>query len=482
MTAPRCSARLNRCSVGSPSLPEGAVTALVLWTTHTFAIDTTWISPLSAITSPTKRCGKTTILMIVSALAARALPASSISPAALYRAVQRYRPTLLLDEAETWLRDNDELRGLINAGHTRRTAVVIRTVGEQHEPVAFSTWCPKLMALIGKLPETLTDRSIVIPMRRRTKREVVERLRLDRLPDICDPLRRQLQRWVDDQQVALHTADPETPRALHDRASDNWRPLFAIADAAGGEWPSRARAAALLLSGCDDDDDQPMSVLLLSDLRQIFGNDPRTFVPTEDLLSKLGKLKDRPWATWGKQEKLISSCALAGLLRPYDVHPRSDGSGRGYDREPKLTEAWERYLNPVGATGTDGTDIPGVEVSKCQGTNNGGPETPFSKCQDETGADTLEMPETPTTTGSVDTLTLPEAGSGHPEDADEYPKLISSFFGMVQRFRWRPFNLSGSLSGVVLLYGEMARTWLLHQAAGSPTPTRLPYANTNSPC
>ncbi len=197
---------------------------LALWIVHTFAMDAWWISPLAVVNSPTLRCGKSTALQLVAHLASRALPASNISPAALFRAIERYQPTLMLDEAETLLKHNEELRGLVNAGHTRKTAVVIRTVGEQHEPSVFSTWCPKFIALIGRLPATLMDRALVIPMRRKMSSEHVERLRLDRLDARCLPLRRRMVRWVADQASALREADPNVPANLDDRAADNWRP------------------------------------------------------------------------------------------------------------------------------------------------------------------------------------------------------------------------------------------------------------------
>ena len=108
----------------------------------------------------------------------------------MFRSVEKFHPTLLLDEAETFLKDCEELRGIINAGHTRKTAIVIRTVGEKHEPRAFSTWCPKFLALIGRLPDTLTDRSIVIRMRRKTAGDAVAQLRDDRLDEACAPLKR----------------------------------------------------------------------------------------------------------------------------------------------------------------------------------------------------------------------------------------------------------------------------------------------------
>jgi putative DNA primase/helicase len=152
------------------ALPPHASAVLALWVLHTYALSVAGTNPRLAIISPQKRCGKTTLISILSKLVLRPLPASNITPAAVFRAIDTCQPTLLLDEADTFLRENLELRGVLNSGHTRDTAFVIRSVGDDHEPRRFSTWCPMAIALIGGLPDTLADRSVVIEMRRRRLR------------------------------------------------------------------------------------------------------------------------------------------------------------------------------------------------------------------------------------------------------------------------------------------------------------------------
>ena len=168
----------------------------------------------------------------------------------------------------SFLREREELRGILNSGHTRGTAYVIRTVGEDHEPAKFSTWGPKAVALIGNLPDTLQDRSIVVPMRRKTPGEKVERLRLGRL-DLEDLLR-QAARWAADHGEAIRNADPDVPDGLNDRAADNWRTLLAIADVAGGVWPGPGEGGARRLSGIGEREDGSVRILLLGDLRELF--------------------------------------------------------------------------------------------------------------------------------------------------------------------------------------------------------------------
>jgi putative DNA primase/helicase len=151
-------------------LPNGAAELLALWVLHAHAHDCFDISPVLAITSPTPECGKTTCLTLLGALVPRPCPASNITSAALFRAVEKWHPTLLIDEADTFLKSSDELRGILNSGHQRSSAYVIRTVGDDHEPRQFRTWAPKAVALIGKLPPTLASRAIHIELRRKTHR------------------------------------------------------------------------------------------------------------------------------------------------------------------------------------------------------------------------------------------------------------------------------------------------------------------------
>jgi hypothetical protein len=182
------------------------------------------------------------------------LPAANITAAAMFRTIEIYRPTLLIDEADTFLRDNEELRGVINSGREREGRTV-RLVGEDYEPSAFSTFCPTTIAAIGSLPGTIEDRAITITMRRRLTSEPVDRFRSDRA-DHLHELARKAARCAADHEQGLCDADPDMPGALRDRACDNWRRLLAIADLARWDWPQVARIAAqsLSLQGSAQDD------------------------------------------------------------------------------------------------------------------------------------------------------------------------------------------------------------------------------------
>jgi putative DNA primase/helicase len=235
-------------------MPKSAAVALVLWVLHTYAMDAWENSPILAVLSPTKQCGKTTVITLSEALVYRAFACANVTPAVLFRLIEAERPTLLLDEADTWLLDeHSELRGIVNSGHTKTAAVAPRCVGDNHDVSAFSTWAAKMIAMIGKPPETILDRSIVVSMNRKAKTETVMRLRSRTFSRQALPSRQQLRRWADDHRADLTDADPAMPDALNDRQADSWRPLLVLADALGGNWPALARQAALDLSGQGND-------------------------------------------------------------------------------------------------------------------------------------------------------------------------------------------------------------------------------------
>jgi putative DNA primase/helicase len=296
-------------------LPAHADTAIALWIMLTYTHAAASVCPILALTSPEKRCGKTTVLSLLRRLCHRPLAAANITAATLFRAVEQWQPCLLIDEADTFLRQSDELRGVLNSGHTRDTAYVIRTVGEDHEPRRFATWSPKTIACIGEARDTIMDRSIVISMRRKLPSETVTRLRYsDRYTDLVS----QSLRWAADHIDALHAAEPDLPGGLHDRAADNWTPLLAIADTAGGHWPQRAREAARILSGGEAVEDTSTRVQLLADIRAVFETRGADRIRSTDLVDALIDMEDRPWPEW-RQGKPLTPAQLAQLLRPFGI-------------------------------------------------------------------------------------------------------------------------------------------------------------------
>lgn len=328
------------------ALPDHADVILALWAVFTYLISVAHVSPILAITAPEKRCGKTTVLHWLFRLIARALPASNITASALFRAVEKWSPSLLIDEADTFLKNSDELRGIINSGHTRQSAYVIRTVGDDHEPRCFTTWAAKAIAMIGSLFDTMADRSINIVMRRKLLDEQIDSMR--DAGDHFEVLKSKIARWATDHIGDIEAARPDIPHGLHDRAADNWSPLLAIADCAGGEWPTKARRAAVAVSGSEKDDNSAR-VTLLGDIRALFEQHGTDRLSSSEIVEALIGMEDRPWPEW-RHGKPLTQRGLAKLLEPFNIKPKQtrfqDGrSGISGYRLEAFTDVFRRYLS-----------------------------------------------------------------------------------------------------------------------------------------
>jgi hypothetical protein len=324
-------------------LPEGSADAMALWALHTHVFDCFNHTPRLAITSPEKGCGKTTALDVLRELVARPLPTSNVTVSAVFRTIEIANPTLLIDEADTFLKENEELRGILNSGHRKGTPI-IRTVGDDYEPRQFSTWSPAAIAMIGNLPSTLDDRSISVRLRRRKPTEPVQTFRSDRSTDL-HVLARRAARWAADHQAALVNADPDMG-SLINRIADNWRPLFAIADAAGDKWANHVRSIAQ--SAEAEKEDQSVRTMLLADIRDIFTARPHSDrISSAELASELGSMEGRPWAEWGRNGKPMTAAALARMLSPFGILSGTRRAGpdtfKGY-LYSGFDEAFSSYL------------------------------------------------------------------------------------------------------------------------------------------
>jgi putative DNA primase/helicase len=342
-------------------LPTGADIVLSLWVLHAWTMDAGDISPLMVLVSPTKRCGKTSVLILMYFLTPRSELSSNITAPALFRYIEDVRPTLLIDEADSFAKDNEELRGILNSGHTKAAANVIRNV--DHKPRRFSTWAPKAIATIGTLADTLEDRAVVVRLQRKPPGATVQRLGRRDNADFA-ALRSQAARWAADNFDKLADPDPKMPN-LNDRAADNWRPLLAIADLAGGTWPEEARRAACLLSG--EQQDGAIGVELLRDIRSTFGDDD--VIRSSDLVAKLTADAERPWAEW-KHGRPLTQKQLAGLLAPFHiisltVHPPGLPDGKGY-RRIDFEEAWAAYCPVQNTSPQQSLRFRSVQTSQCR--------------------------------------------------------------------------------------------------------------------
>ncbi|HZN76208.1 MAG TPA: DUF3631 domain-containing protein [Micromonosporaceae bacterium] len=320
--------------------------AVVLWIAATHVQPAWEHAPRLVAVSPEKRCGKSRLMDIVEATVHRPIVTVNISPAALVRSItEKDPPTLCVDEADTIFgpkaADNHEdLRGLVNSGHQRgrpylRYDITTRTVEE------LPTFAMAMLAGIGDLPDTIMDRAIVVRMRRRAPGEVVAPYRTRRDRPALHDIRDRWREWVRVPDRADELLDAEPTMPVEDRAADTWEPLVAIADAAGGSWPDRARSAALHLVALEDAADVEVSLgaRLLADIRDTFADWTVSFLASTDLLSALRKIEDAPW-----RELDMTAHALAGRLRPYGIRPgrNATGTARGY-RLDDFLEAFARY-------------------------------------------------------------------------------------------------------------------------------------------
>lgn len=175
--------------------------ATTLWIAFTWFIDSVTIAPIANITAPMPNCGKSTLLDLMELLVKRPIKADSITPAVVFRSVDRWHPTLLIDEVDTFIKGNDDLRCILNSGH-KRNGKALRSVGNNHDPHAFSTWGAKALCGIGSLASTLKSRSICLDLRRKLPEERVENLR-HADPAETDRLVSQLARFAEDAHNAV---------------------------------------------------------------------------------------------------------------------------------------------------------------------------------------------------------------------------------------------------------------------------------------
>jgi putative DNA primase/helicase len=299
--------------------PETA-NASALWAAFTWVIDHVQVAPIAFITAPEMQCGKSQLLSVIGSMVKKPAIASSITPSVIFRVIEKYCPTLLIDEADSFMNGNEDLRGLINSGHTRQSAYVWRSVGEDHEPTQFSTWGAKVLCGIGAQAATIMDRSIILELRRKMPHEQTERLR-----------------------HADKTAFLEIRQKLARFAED-----------AGGHWPGTARQTALFIyAKSKDEDNQSAGMMLLRDVQNLFDDEPtRSRITSAELLEKLCQIEDRPWSEWNKGRP-ITTAKIAKYLKPFGVTPKTMRDGykvaKGYLKSD-FDDAFSRYIPLQGVT------------------------------------------------------------------------------------------------------------------------------------
>ncbi|MGP3977244.1 DUF3631 domain-containing protein [Streptomyces sp. 8N114] len=355
---------------------EAAHVAVALWDAHAHLLDCFDSTPRLAFLSPEPGSGKSRALEICETLVPQPMVAVNASAAALFRSVSgtEGRPTILFDEIDTVFGpkagDNEELRGFLNAGH-RRKGVTYRCVGDgSNQGVQpFPSYCGVAMAGLGWLPDTILTRSVVIRMRRRAPNEQVEAFRTRNEPE-GHALRAKLSAWADSVREQVCDAFPVMPEGISDRPADVWEPLLAVADAAGGTWPERARQACVeLVAAATAGDKASLGIRLLTDLRDtVFCGADR--MPTAQILAGLNAMDEAPWADMGG--KPLDSRQLAKRLGEYvtadnqpikarNIRTREGSVVKGY-YAADLHDAWARYC-PAATSATTTADDPLISAN-----------------------------------------------------------------------------------------------------------------------
>jgi Protein of unknown function (DUF3631) len=263
--------------------------------------------------------------------------------------IEKISPTLLLDEAETLGGKSERaeyLRQILNAGN-RRGAVVTRCTGQGASLGAedFSVFCPKVLAGIGHFPPTIADRAIFIAMQRRKDCEKVERFLYRTVEPVGKALSERASAFVTQRREEIGAAYEAADLGfVSDRDAEAWAPLFAILSVVSPERLPELRTCAERLThskGANAEDDS-LTLRLLADIREVWSeSEPKVF--TAELLQRLKKIEDGPWAS----DERFDCRRLSRLLRPFGITAATVRIGaetrKGYTWE-HADAAFARYL------------------------------------------------------------------------------------------------------------------------------------------
>jgi len=367
---------------------DHALVAVTLWAVHSHMVEHFHTSPRLALLSPEAGSGKTRVLEVLDLLVPESMFCLSASAAAIFRTLADRQVTLLFDEVDTIFQkrgkedSNEDLRALLNAGY-KRGSNIPRCVGPRHEVQEFKVFAATALAGLGDLPDTVMSRAVIIRMKKRSPTEKIEPYRSREHEAPGHAIRDKLAAWASVVGGNVGAAWPTLPEGIVDRPAEVWEPLIAVADAAGGDWPRRAREACVTLCKVASDRRVTLGIRLLADLRTIFGD--AGALHSKVILERLvnpddhGLEADAPWSDL--HGKPLNERGLASILRKYDLHSIKVKVGgvslQGYRRE-HLHDAWQRYLPALSPK----------EVEPVEPVEPGGLKVP-------------EVPEVPDAMGSV---------------------------------------------------------------------------------
>ena len=326
---------------------ESEANVLALWIAMTYVMDHLEIAPFIWITSPEPMCGKSTVMRLLSVFCKSSQMASRITPAAVYRLIERDQPTLLIDEADRFLKGNNNLNGILNAGHARFEAKVIVNdplSNGKHEPKEYPVWCAKAVAGIGDVEDTLSNRSIRISLRRKLITESVKPVRFN-LTQQHEQTRKALAEWAST--FGPVTEDEMQPVLFggSDRTIDNWLTISIIAERIQNGWPERAKAAFEAIEVNRRTETKSNSIELLGDIAMVIECDRRTEWKSSDLYDRVLQIEDSDWhcCNYGKP---ITRKKFTQILKSFDIQPVKRANANVF-YVSDLEEAFNRYLPPM---------------------------------------------------------------------------------------------------------------------------------------
>lgn len=328
-------------------------TIVALWSALSWVYDTFRFTPYLHITSPETNCGKSTLLRCVSKLARKPWTPVSSSAAALYNVIERERPTLLIDEIDTIFgekaKGDELLRGVLNAGYERGLKLprMIHNTLKEYE-----VYCPKVIAGIGNIPNTIGNRSIHVPLSRQSPENRAAIFREMDVEIEIEPIRSFYELWAPTAVAVLTRSRPVMPPELDGRQMDITEPLLALADLAGPEWAEKARDAIVI--AFTQGEDLSDSIRLLESMRVLFLTKSAEKLNTKEVLEGLVSMEDAnaPWPGWWERqlknnETRGPAMKLAKMLHGFGISPRAirfgDAVIKGYDRAD-FERVWKRYL------------------------------------------------------------------------------------------------------------------------------------------
>lgn len=318
--------------------------ALALWVAMTYVMDHLEIAPIVYVTSLEPMCGKSTVMKLLKVFCNQAEMVSKITPAAIYRLIERDQPTLIFDEADRFLRGNDELNGIINAGHARFEANVIinkRLPDGNHEAVTFPVWCAKAIAGIGKQDDTLTSRSIVISLRRKLLSETVKPVRYN-LYQEYEFVRESLVAWAARFEPISEQEMEPFLKATTDRGTDNWLALGIITKRINPEWVERVQAALDTIEVRQSNGLQSAGVQLLSDVRDVVSESSRPEWSSTDLYNAVVYNEETDWSVFN-HGRPITKKKFTQMLSDFGIKPTKRSKANVF-YVADLEDAFLRYL------------------------------------------------------------------------------------------------------------------------------------------